>query len=88
VRAIAYPVGRRITHFQKIRDAVIEAGYSVGFSNSSGTTRIWPGRLREMAPVDRFDVRRLATDRGMSEAMYLTQIAVPRLAYIPKRNRD
>jgi peptidoglycan/xylan/chitin deacetylase (PgdA/CDA1 family) len=88
VRAIAYPVGRRITHFQKIREAVIEAGYSVGFSNSSGTTRIWPGPLREMAPIDRFDVRRLATDRAMSEAMYLTQIAVPRLAYIPRRNRD
>ena len=41
-----------------------------------------------MMPIDPFDVRRLSTDRAMSDAMFLTQIAVPRLAYTSKNNRD
>jgi hypothetical protein len=35
-----------------------------------------------MMPVDPFDVRRLSTDRRMNDAMFLTQIAVPRMAYV------
>src|SRR5260221_178694 len=82
VRAIASPVGRRIAHLVAIRDAVAAAGYRVGFTNGSGATRIWPASLARMMPTDRFDIRRLSTDREMSDAMYFTQIAVPRLAYI------
>jgi peptidoglycan/xylan/chitin deacetylase (PgdA/CDA1 family) len=82
VRAVAYPVGRRISHVARIRDAVIAAGYRIGLTNASGATRIWPQPLAGMMPTDSFDVRRLSTDREMSDAMYFTQIAVPRLAYI------
>jgi peptidoglycan/xylan/chitin deacetylase (PgdA/CDA1 family) len=81
VRAIAYPVGRRIAREAHIRKALADAGYKIGLSNASGAMRIW-------RDSDRFDVRRLSTDREMSDAMYLAQIAVPRLAYIGRNNRD
>ena len=84
VRAIAYPVGRRITHLAPIREAVAAAGYRVGFTNASGSTRIWPSSLGRR--TDRFDIRRLSTDREMSDAMYLAQIAVPRLGYIVRHD--
>jgi peptidoglycan/xylan/chitin deacetylase (PgdA/CDA1 family) len=81
VRAIAYPVGRRIARDLRIRRAIADAGYKIGLSNASGAARI----LRASDP---FDVKRLSTDRSMSDAMYFTQVAVPRLAYIGKHNRD
>jgi peptidoglycan/xylan/chitin deacetylase (PgdA/CDA1 family) len=87
VRAIAYPVGRRINGDQRIRDALAAAGYHVGLSNHSGANRWWPLPLRGFAPVDRFDVRRLATDYMMSDAMFLTQVAVPQLAYTSGNRR-
>lgn len=37
-------------------------------------------------PCDRFDIRRVSTDRTMSDAMFLTQVAVPRLAYIGRHD--
>jgi len=82
IRAIAYPVGRRVAHQARIREAVAAAGYRVGLSNASGTTRLWPGALRELLPADPYDVKRLSTDREMSEAMWLAQVAVPQFAYI------
>jgi len=81
VRAIAYPVGRRIAHLTPIREAVAAAGYRVGFTNATGSSRIWPSSLGRMLPTDRFDMRRLSTDRDMSDAMYFAQIALPQLAY-------
>jgi hypothetical protein len=87
VRAIAYPVGRRIQSDPRIRDALAAAGYQLGLSNHSGVNRWWPPPLRNFAPIDRFDVRRLATDRTMSDAMFLTQVAVPQLAYLSSHNR-
>jgi len=81
IRAIAYPVGRRIATEQRIRNAIALAGYKIGLSNASGAARIWRGS-------DPFDIRRLSTDRSMSDAMYFTQVAVPRLAYIGKGNRS
>ncbi len=79
VRAIAYPVGRPIVGERHLLEAVAAAGYDIGFTNASGVNalRTIPG----MAPLHRFDVRRLATEREMSDAMYLAQIAVPPLAY-------
>jgi len=87
VRAIAYPVGRRIHGQPRLRDALAAAGYQLGLSNHSGVNRWWPPPLRGLAPIDRFDVRRLALDRTMSDAMFFTQVAVPGLAYISPHNR-
>lgn len=87
VRAVAYPVGRRINGEQRIRAALTRAGYQIGMSNHSGVNRWWPAAVRRMVPIDRFDLRRLSTDRDMSDAMFLTQVAVPRLAYISEHNR-
>jgi hypothetical protein len=42
---------------------------------------VWPLAMRGVMPIDPFDVRRLSTDRAMSDAMFLTQVAVPQLAY-------
>jgi len=85
-RAIAYPVGRRISHVARIRNAVKAAGYRLGLSNASGATRIWPGSLNEVMPCDPFDIHRISTDRELSDAMFLTQIAVPQLAYIGRHD--
>jgi peptidoglycan/xylan/chitin deacetylase (PgdA/CDA1 family) len=87
VRALAYPVGRRIANAPHVRNAAAEAGYRLGFSNASGTTRLWPGRLRSVFPVDPFDVKRLSTERAMTDAMYFTQVALPPLAYIGRNNQ-
>ncbi len=87
VRAIAYPVGRRIHREPRLRDALAAAGYQLGLSNHSGVNRWWPPPLRGLAPIDRFDVRRLALDRTMSDAMFFTQVAVPSLAYMSTHNR-
>jgi peptidoglycan/xylan/chitin deacetylase (PgdA/CDA1 family) len=88
VRAIAYPVGRRIANDHKIRTAVAAAGYRVGLTNSSGANRVWPSAFRGLWPVVPFDVRRLATDRAMSDAMFLTQVAIPQLSYYARSHGD
>ena len=88
VRAIAYPVGRRIACDPRIRDAIAAAGYRIGLTNSSGATRIWPRGLRGLWPIDPLDVKRVATDRAMSDAMWLAQVAVPGLAYIGHHNLE
>jgi peptidoglycan/xylan/chitin deacetylase (PgdA/CDA1 family) len=87
VRALAYPVGRRINGDRKIRDALASAGYQIGMSNQSGVNLWWPPALRSLSPIDPFDVRRLATDRSISDAMFLTQMALPQLAYRSNHNR-
>jgi len=76
VRAIAYPVGNSIAGEARLRAAVTAAGYRVGFSNASGVNL-----LTGMPRLDRFDVSRVATDRALSDAMFLAQVAVPPLAY-------
>lgn len=87
VRALAYPVGRRINGDRKIREALASAGYLIGMSNQSGVNLWWPPALRLLSPIDPFDVRRLATDRSISDAMFLTQMALPQLAYRSNHNR-
>lgn len=82
VRAIAYPVGRRVAQVPRVRDALASAGYRIGMSNKTGVNRIWPVAMRGMLPLDPFDVRRLSTGRRMNDAMFLAQIAVPKFAYI------
>jgi len=84
VRAVAYPVGRRIARQTRIRDAIASAGYRIGLTNSSGSNRVWPSAVRGLAPIDPFDVRRLSTDREMSDAMFIAQVAIPQLAYVAR----
>ena len=88
VRAIAYPVGRKISHLPAVRHAVATAGYKLGFTNMSGATRIWPGAMGRVMEIDPFDMRRVSTDREMSDAMFFTQIALPELAYIQAPQRS
>lgn len=77
VRALAYPVGRRVPRW--VRCAVAEAGYQLGLTNLGGVNRIWPTPIRGWS-IDRFDLCRLRTERSLSDAMFLAQIAVPQLA--------
>lgn len=80
VEAIAYPVGRRIQQ-PRIWAAVAAAGYRVGFANSGGVNLLWPAALRGALAVDPFDLRRISTGRSTSDAMLLTQLAIPPLGY-------
>ena len=85
VRVIAYPVGHRIATDARIRRALAAAGYRVGMSNKTGVNRLWPSLFRSLLPpLDPFDIRRLAIDSSMSDAMFLTQVAVPSFAYIDR----
>ncbi|CAN5322757.1 polysaccharide deacetylase family protein [soil metagenome] len=88
VRAIAYPVGRKISHLPAVRHAVEAAGYKLGFTNMSGATRIWPGAMGKLVKLDPFDMHRVSTEREMSDAMFFTQIALPELAYIQATTRS
>jgi peptidoglycan/xylan/chitin deacetylase (PgdA/CDA1 family) len=82
VRVIAYPVGKRVAQAAHIRRALAAAGYRAGMSNKTGVNRLWPSLFRGvLPPIDPFDIRRLAIDRDMSDAMFLTQVAMPSFAY-------
>jgi peptidoglycan/xylan/chitin deacetylase (PgdA/CDA1 family) len=80
VEAIAYPVGRPIRQ-PRIRAAVAAAGYRVGFANIGGVNPLWPGALRAALGTDPLDLRRISTDRSISDAMFLTKLAIPPLGY-------
>ena len=80
VRAITYPVGREPS--LRVRRATAAAGYRIGLSNASGVNHLWPPAMRRSFPIDPFAIRRLATERGQSDAMFLTQIAIPPLAFL------
>ena len=73
-RVVAYPVGRTILPYPRVRAAVEAAGYQLGMTNASGVVPMW-------RKPDRFDVGRLAVDRDLSDAMFLSQLAIPQLAY-------
>jgi len=74
VRAVAYPVGRTVARIGAIRRAVLRAGYRVGFTNASGASLIWAG-------TDRYDLKRWAIDRDLTDPLLLGQVAVPLLGY-------
>lgn len=80
VRAIAYPVGRAVAHVPAIRAALQRAGYALGFSNATGVNY----RLRQVDPLA---IRRLAVDRGASDAFFRGSLAIPPLAYIKRDHR-
>jgi peptidoglycan/xylan/chitin deacetylase (PgdA/CDA1 family) len=81
IRAIAYPVGRPTGRDPHIRDAVVAAGYELAMTSVTEVMRVWPRSMQSFGAVDRFNVPRLRTDRGMSDAMWMAQLALPGLAY-------
>ena len=88
VRALAYPVGQPIANHPHLREAVIAAGYHLGFTNTGGMNRVWPRPFSQFLPVDRFDVGRLPVDREMSDAMWLAQLVFPQLAYVSRHDGE
>ncbi len=77
IRAIAYPVGGDISHLPRVRAALDESGYSIGFTNATGIN--YPWQLR-----DRWNLRRLAVNRDASLAMFASSLALPPLAYVTR----
>ncbi len=75
-RVIAYPVGRTIAPYPKVRAAVAAAGYRCGLTNASGVVPLWKRKQ-----LDHLDVGRVALDRSMSDDMFLAQLAIPQLGY-------
>ncbi len=73
-RVIAYPVGRTIAPYPRVRAAVAAAGYRCGLTNASGVVPLW-------RRLDRFNIGRIAIDRSISDQMFLGQLAIPQLAY-------
>jgi peptidoglycan/xylan/chitin deacetylase (PgdA/CDA1 family) len=73
VRALAYPVGYTVLDRPEIVAAVERAGYQVAFSNANGVnTSVRPHRL---------DVRRVATDYRMPDAVFRAEVALPRISF-------
>jgi len=68
VRCISYPVGRPISPFPAIVEAVRNAGYELGFSSGVG----W--RLRAFHPLD---MGRILVDRELEESRFRALLAHP-----------
>lgn len=73
VVAVSYPVGKPLGHDPRIKRAVRDAGYELGFSNGTGSNR------RER--FDPFDARRISLDVTLADEMFRTMLAFPWLAY-------
>lgn len=76
-RSVAYPVGRALDDSPHIREAVVRAGYQIGFNNVGGAT--WLGRA-----ADRFDLGRQAMERDLSDDLFVGVLAIPLLRYQAK----
>jgi peptidoglycan/xylan/chitin deacetylase (PgdA/CDA1 family) len=72
IRAVSYPVGKRLMRASHIRRAVEDAGYEIGFSNCSGVNHPWS--------FDPYDAKRMGTDADMTEGQFRAMIAMPYLA--------
>jgi peptidoglycan/xylan/chitin deacetylase (PgdA/CDA1 family) len=73
VRTIAYPVGKSIATEPRIREALIKAGYELGFTST-------PGLVRMNGDEDYLDLKRIPIDRGISPALFRGALALPWLA--------
>ena len=71
VWAISYPVGRGVSELPRIRAAVAEAGYQVGFTYRTGVQR-----TRTMDPLN---VSRLAVESYWDRALFSVALVFPRL---------
>ncbi len=72
VRSVSYPVGKPLGDERRIRRAVRDAGYDLGFSNGTGVNR-----------ADRFDpldACRVALDISVGEPLFRATLAFPWLA--------
>ena len=73
VRTIAYPVGNSIAAEPLIRQAVVDAGYEMGFTTDAGINTLAPGE-------DPLDLRRLMADRELSTGVARLWMTFPFLA--------
>ncbi len=73
IRAVSYPVGRSVASYPMIRSAVHEAGYDLGFSNTSGVT--WTSR-----PFDPLDMRRISVEHSLPLPYFRALLAIPPFA--------
>jgi len=80
VTALAYPSGYPVVGDARLRRAVADAGYELGFSYVGGRNR--PARL------DPLDVRRQPVDPDQSLALFRLQLALPALAFADRRARS
>lgn len=71
VRAVAYPVGRSVASWPSIRTAVTDSGYQLGFSNASGVSDI-------RGKFDPLNVKRIAVERGLTDAHFRAMLALPK----------
>jgi len=69
VRALAYPVGKRLTAFPAVRNAVRDAGYEVGFVVHAGVNDF--ARDRAAGGGDNlYDLKRIPVDRSWSMSQF------------------
>lgn len=73
IRAIAYPVGRGAGSYPRLRKAVTDAGYELGFSNAGGINHRWA--------FDPLNVRRISLDFDVPDGYFKAVMAVPFVAY-------
>ncbi|HEX8796816.1 MAG TPA: polysaccharide deacetylase family protein [Polyangiaceae bacterium] len=73
VLAVSYPVGKPLGDDQRIKRAVRDCGYELGFSNGTGSNRV--------EAFDPFDARRISLDLTLADEMFRTMLALPWLAY-------
>ena len=66
--ALAYPVGKPVSHVPAIRRAVERAGYTMAFTYLTGFQPL-------NGPADRFSIRRIAMDRNTTPARFRSRLA-------------
>jgi peptidoglycan/xylan/chitin deacetylase (PgdA/CDA1 family) len=69
ISSISYPVGHRLEERDDVRTALVDAGYSLGFTNATGTHRT--------RRTDPYDVSRIGLDFGTPEALFRARLAAP-----------
>ncbi|NVB76951.1 MAG: polysaccharide deacetylase family protein [Kofleriaceae bacterium] len=70
ITSISYPVGHRLVEREDIRKALDDAGYSLGFTNATGTHRM-------RRDGDRYDVSRISLDYGTPDVLFRARLAAP-----------
>jgi len=73
VYAISYPVGHTINDRSELRDALVAAGYRLGFTNATGAQSI-RGKT-----IDRFNLSRMALDSHTPDSLFKAMLALPRV---------
>ena len=74
IRAVAYPVGYSIAAEPRIRAAVRDAGYSLGFSNGSGINLLSGG-------ADPLDLHRIAVESSVPSSYFRAAVTFPLFAH-------